>query len=531
MAIMNTLNSSETQNYNHYQLLESLPAAVYACDSKGMITFFNQAATILWGQQPERGIAMWCGSWKVYHRNGTLFTTEEYPMTLALKEGRAVKGEEIVIEKPNGDRAYVLPHSNPIFNSAGEITGAITMLVDISDKSKHEQQLTDTKEIYKDLLEEKVIERTLTLQKSEDRYHKMVEEVEDYAILLLDPDGNVQNWNLGAQKIKGYTEEEIIGKNFSLFYLIEDRERQLPQTLIQRAASEGKAMHEGWRLKKNGEKFWGFVVLTALHDDDNNIIGFSKVTRDLTERKQLEDQLRENAINIEFRNKQLEEYAHIASHDLQEPLRKIRIFAEMLSHKITDETALRDIKKIESSATRMTMLIKDVLAYSEIAQGHQMFVPTDLNEILKNVQEDCELWILEKNISIVHDELPVINAVSIQMHQLFSNFLTNALKYSNPGGTISILSSTHYTEEEKKQVNLKEDINYLKLIFRDNGVGFDAKYSDQVFKLFQRLNSTQSGTGIGLALCKKIIENHSGSITVHSEVGVGTEFTVYLPFS
>lgn len=528
MAIMNTTN---TVDYNSLQLLEALPAAVYTCDLQGKITFFNQAAADLWGRRPEIGKDMLCGSWKIYNPDGTTLDLDKCPMAVTLKEGRIVKSAEIIIEKPDGIRVHVLPYPRPILDTEGKMVGALNMLVDLSEKHQRDQHLIHSQNSYKNLserLEEKVTERTLNLQKSEDRYHKMVEEVEDYAILLLDPDGNVQNWNLGAQKIKGYTEKEIIGKNFSLFYLIEDREKKLPQTLINRAAREGKAMHEGWRLKKNGEKFWGFVVLTALHDDDGTIIGFSKVTRDLTERKLFEDQLKENALNIEFRNKQLEEYAHIASHDLQEPLRKIRIFAEMLSHKIKDEDALRDIRKIESSASRMTILIKDVLAYSEIAQGEQMFAPTDLNEVLSNVIEDCELWILEKNITIEQTSLPVINAIPIQMHQLFSNLITNALKYSNSGGTISILGDIIYAADAS-ELKLKENTNYLQLIFRDNGVGFDAKYSDQVFKLFQRLNTSQHGTGIGLALCKKIIENHSGTITVKSEVGIGTEFLICLP--
>lgn len=526
------MNTTHIVDYNSLQLLETLPAALYTCDLKGKITFFNQAAADLWGRRPELGKDMWCGSWKIYNIDGTVLDLDKCPMAITLKEGRAVKGAEIIIEKPNGIRVYILPHPKPILNSDGEMVGAMNMLVDISEKYERDQHLIHTQKSYKNLseqLEEKVTERTLNLQKSEDRYHKMVEEVEDYAILLLDPDGNVQNWNLGAQKIKGYTEKEIIGKSFSLFYLPEDREKKLPQTLINRAAREGKAMHEGWRLKKNGEKFWGFVVLTALHDDDGSIIGFSKVTRDLTERKLFEDQLKENAINIGFRNKQLEEYAHIASHDLQEPLRKIRIFAEMLSHKIKDEDALRDIRKIESSASRMTRLIKDVLAYSEIAQGEQMFAPTDLNEVLNNIKEDCELWIREKNITIENTSFPVINAIPIQMHQLFSNLITNALKYSNSGGTISILGSIVNSSDIEELQPLKENKKYLELIFRDNGVGFDAKYSDQIFKLFQRLNTSQQGTGIGLALCKKIIENHGGTITVKSELGTGTEFLIYLP--
>lgn len=513
-----------------FQLLQLLPVAVYTCDLEGKITYFNQSAIDLWGFEPELDNDLWYNNWEIYNADGTILEPEQYPMAITLRDGKSVR-KDIYIKKSDGTSLYILQLTKPLLNPSGKMIGALNTFMDVSEKYEREANLIKTQNNIKHIsekLEEKVIKRTLTLRKSEDRYHKMVEEVEDYAILLLDPDGNIQNWNLGAQKIKGYTEEEIIGKNFSLFYLDEDRKKNLPQTLITRAAREGKAMHEGWRLKKNGEKFWGFVVLTALHDNDNNIIGFSKVTRDLTERKIFEDQLKENAINIEFRNKQLEEYAHIASHDLQEPLRKIRIFAEMLSHKITDKDALRDIGKIESSAARMTTLIKDVLAYSEIAQGEQRFSPTNLDEVLDHVIEDCELTIQEKNIVIERSSLPVINAVPIQMHQLFSNLITNALKYSNNGGIISIQGQVK-PSSELLETHSKPDTTYLEIIFSDNGIGFDEKYNEQVFKLFQRLNIDQKGTGIGLALCKKIIENHNGTISVKSEVGKGTEFVIILP--
>src|SRR5580704_355085 len=121
------------------------------------------------------------------------------------------------------------------------------------------------------------------LRKSEERYHKMIEEVEDYAILMLNREGIVQNWNKGAEKIKGYKESEIVGKSFRLFYLPEDREKKLPEKLIEEAVRNGKAIHEGWRMRKDGSKFWGSIVITALHDEERNVIGFSKVTRDLTE--------------------------------------------------------------------------------------------------------------------------------------------------------------------------------------------------------------------------------------------------------
>ncbi|MFD1605314.1 PAS domain S-box protein [Flavobacterium artemisiae] len=516
------------------ELFEILPAAVFACDIKGKITYFNQKAADFWEKPHEISSDIYYQSLNIYHPDGTILNIDLYPMQMAIRERTAVKDAEILIERPDGVCLYVESHCTPILNPLGELTGIITMLIDKSDKMSQVQHNISNQKSQDNLvkhLELKVIQDNLDLQKSEDRYHKMVEEVEDYAILMLDTDGNVQNWNLGAQKIKGYTEEEILGKNFSLFYLDEDRERNLPQSLIRQAELEGKATHEGWRLKKNGEKFWGFIVLTALHDDENNVIGFSKVTRDLTEKKLLEDQLREHAKNIEFRNKQLEEYAHIASHDLQEPLRKIRIFSEMLASKITDKEALTDIHKIESAAERMTVLIKDVLAYSEIAQGQHMYSWTDLNHVLNNVKEDCELAILEKNIKIEQSILPEIYAVPIQMHQLFSNLITNALKFSKPLGIISILGTIIPKSQANDFFDFSDDTStdYLELKFRDNGLGFDPKYSDHVFKLFQRLDTTKTGTGIGLALCKKIIENHGGKITVKSKAGEGTEFLIYLP--
>src|SRR5690606_39065495 len=253
-------------------------------------------------------------------------------------------GEEVVIERPDGTRLYILPHPKPIFNASGTMVGALNLLIDVTEKRKDARLIEEGEERYRSLaesLERKVHARTETLKKSEERYHKMIDEVQDYAILLLDCDGFIQNWNKGAEKIKGYSEKEIIGKNFRIFYLEEDRKNNLPETLINQAFETGRAQHEGWRLRKDGSKFWGSIVITALHDDEDNIIGFSKVTRDLTERKLAEDQAKSYAMDIEFRNKQLEEYAYIASHDLQEPLRKIQVFSELLERNIDDADAAK----------------------------------------------------------------------------------------------------------------------------------------------------------------------------------------------
>jgi PAS domain S-box-containing protein len=514
-------------------IISTLPVAIYTCDSTGRISFYNHAAAELWGRSPETS-NYWCGSWKLYSIDGNLLSAEKYPMAITLHEKRNVPPCEVIMERPNGDRRIVLCQPKLIFDNDGVITGAVNMLTDVTEAKQAAQDLYDKDVSYQSLsemLDKKVDERTLTLKESEERYHKMIDEVQDYAILLLDIDGNIQNWNRGAENIKGYTEAEIIGKNFRIFYRAKDRQEKLPEKLIREAYDKGRAMHEGWRVRKDGTEFWGSIVITALHNDDNKIIGFSKVTRDLTERKLAEDQVNNYMRDIEFRNKQLEEYAYIASHDLQEPLRKIQIFCELLEGNIGNEEAARkNVDKINASARRMSSLIKDVLKYSQLSIADELYIATDLNKVLETVKEDYELLIEQKNVTILQDQLPVIMGIPIQLHQLFSNLLSNSIKFSTLDPVITITAQHLTIGELQEYPDLIGARPYIKLTFKDNGVGFEQQYGDQVFKMFKRL-SENAGTGIGLALCKKIVENHNGYINVVSQPGMGTAFTIILPLS
>jgi PAS domain S-box-containing protein len=346
----------------------------------------------------------------------------------------------------------------------------------------------------------------------------------------LDTEGNILDWNKGAEKIKGYSEEEILGKNFRIFYLEEDRKIQLPENLIREAAAYGKATHEGWRIRKDRTRFWGNTVITALHDDLNNVVGFSKVTRDLTDKKLADDQLKQYTRDIEFQNSQLEEYAYIASHDLQEPLRKIQTFAELIEINLDDNKEIkRFLDKIKAASVRMANLIKDVLSYSQLSQGDDLFVDVDLNEVLQNVKDDFELLIEQTNCTITQSPLPVIRGIPIQLHQLFSNLISNSLKFTRESPVIDISGQILSLREIPDPPPQDPGKQYLRILFKDNGIGFEERFSEQVFKLFSRLHHNKQGTGIGLALCKRIVENHSGTITVSSEVNKGTLFTILLP--
>ena len=381
-------------------------------------------------------------------------------------------------------------------------------------------------------MEKKKLENSMpkVFNPNEQRYLKMIEEVQDYAIILLDSDGTVLNWNKGAEKIKGYTEGEIVGKNFSTFYLQEDRDSGLPTHLITEATLNGRAKHEGWRLRKDGSTFWGYIVITALHGDNNEIIGFSKVTRDLTERKIAEDRKDRDAKNIALQNKQLEEFAYITSHDLQEPIRKIQTFARLLEKNMSDGVqAQKYLEKISLSADRMVTLIKSVLDYSRLSQTVEQFKDTDLTSVLQSVKEDFELLFNEKNVTIISGSLPVIKAIPIQIHQLFSNLIGNSIKFNEREPIIEIAAKN--SKDATIGEHLDSDMEYLQLTFKDNGIGFDQKYADHAFQPFKRLNSDYSGTGIGLALCKRIVDNHKGHIKVESAIDAGTLFTIYLPLT
>lgn len=367
------------------------------------------------------------------------------------------------------------------------------------------------------------------LETSIDHYHKMVEEVEDYAIILLDNHGNIQNWNRGAEKIKGYSGDEIIGQSFRTFYFKEDVDNNLPDTLLALATENGKASHEGWRRRKDNTKFWGSIVITAIHDNNNNVVGFTKVTRDLTERKFSEDKIRQYNSELEFKNRELSQFVSIASHDLQEPLRKIGIFTGLLKDNLHDkELAEKYLDKISVSAVRMSNLINEILKYS-LLSGEQVYTSIDLNQILEQIKEDFEILIQDKMAVINYKPLPLVKGIPVQLHQLFLNIIGNALKFSNGIPVIDITFKTVTAIQRQVLTELSPEREYIEFRIKDNGIGFSPEYSEKIFKMFQRLDVNQQGTGIGLALCKKIIENHHGCITAESAIDVGTTITFYLP--
>ncbi|WET03397.1 PAS domain S-box protein [Flavobacterium sp. YJ01] len=278
---------------------------------------------------------------------------------------------------------------------------------------------------------------------------------------------------------------------------------------------------------------------------DGVVKSLSGTAQDVTKEKELQQELTfkvkeqtaelqtKNA-ELEANNRELSQFAYIASHDLQEPIRKISVFTDLLQNNLgkNPEKVNTYIDKISSSSRRMENLIKDVLQFSKLTHISHQFVPVNLNTVLSEIMADFDLVIEQKNAQVSIGQLPLVQAIPLQMSQLFGNLLSNALKYTKPGNRPEISINAQPVPEAQLRLHaLDLELPYIKIEVRDNGIGFSQQYAEQIFNIFQRLhgNDQYSGTGIGLAMCRKIMQNHNGEITAASQEGSGTVFTIIMP--
>ena len=274
-------------------LLKALPVPIYVTDAQGRILFFNAAAQSFAGREPQLG-EMWCVTWRLFRTDGTPLPHDQCPMSIALREGQAIRGMEAIAERPDGSRVPFMPYPTPLFDESGQLIGAINMLIDLSEQKRSDAVLVPSLSTHEPRGRGQRAEATMsTLNRTERDFQLLVRSVTDYAIFMLDAKGYVTSWNIGAEKIKGYREEEIIGQHFSCFYTSEDQAVRLPQLALDKAAREGRYESEGWRVRKDGSRFWANVVIDPVWDKDQ-LIGYAKVTRDITTRRAAEVALTES---------------------------------------------------------------------------------------------------------------------------------------------------------------------------------------------------------------------------------------------
>ena len=397
-----------------------------------------------------------------------------------------------------------------------------------------------------------------------DLYRVLVESVGDYAIFALDPTGHIVSWNPGAQRFKGYAASEIIGRHFSVFYPPDEVAARKPDIELEVASAEGRLEDEGWRIRKDGTRFWANVVITAMRGPDGELIGFAKVTRDLTQRREAElqaiedarrlaaeealrraaeirthdlstllERVREQSVELEQRrheadvaNRTKTEFLAAMSHELRTPLNAIAGYVELLLLGVRgplNEDQITDLTRVRRSQQLLLSLVNDILNFSKLEAGHVTFqiepvrIATVLEDVAAMISPQAEL----KGVTFTPEPCPpslVALADVAKVEQVLLNILSNAVKFTPAGGRVSVRCEA---DESKVFVRVE-----------DTGVGIPVDRQTDIFEPFVQLDRSfvnpRDGVGLGLAISRDLSRGMDGELTVRSEVGAGSTFTVAL---
>jgi len=465
--------------------------AIFLLDPEGVIRSWNPGAERIKGYRADEIIGQ---HFSVFYDEQK--RAEKYPeheLSIARACGRFE--EEGWRLRKDGSRFWANVVITALRDADGELLGFSKITRDWSDRRDQEEQL----------------------RRSEERFRLLVEGVRDYAIFMLDPQGRIASWNAGAELNKGYTAEEIIGQHFSVFYPPEKINSGWPEEELRLALERGSFEDEGWRLRKDGSRFWASVVITALHDPNGNHIGFAKVTRDLTERRRVH--------SLEDEGRRITTFIAMLGHELRNPLAPIMNAVSVMQLEHLESARLRMCRDIIArQLQQMVRLINDLLDVGRISSGKISLdlqsVP--LSEIITDAVEMVQPLIDERRhkllLSLPDAPLRVMGDRA-RLLQVASNVLGNAAKYTQPGGRI--------------QVELRRDGADAELRVRDNGPGIPPHQLKDVFNLFVQVEHRPDtgGLGLGLSLVQQLVSLHHGQVSAFStgEPGEGTEFVIRLP--
>jgi PAS domain S-box-containing protein len=366
----------------------------------------------------------------------------------------------------------------------------------------------------------------------------MVDNLRDYSMFFMDAEGRITDWTDSAQRMEGYTPTEMLGRPLGILLAPDDPVRSTEQAtqMLRLAASRGQHEVMDWLLRKDGSRYWAHSVLIALRDDNGELLGFARISRDMSDAKRLDDLLHNINEELENRvaertqqllaaNKDLESFSYSVSHDLRSPLRHISSFVSLLEEHLEDkldDTGQKYLGTIANSARHMSQLIDGLLAFSRLGRAAVTVAPIDFAQlvaaVVNQLGHDTEGRVIDW---VIPSDLPVVQGDALLLREVWANLLGNAYKYTRP------------RERARIEVGWSVDpaVGYTFFV-RDNGVGFDTKYAGKLFGVFQRLHraSEFEGTGIGLALTRRILERHGGSIWAESRPGEGSVFYFSLPF-
>jgi PAS domain S-box-containing protein len=486
-------------------LIESVKDyAIFMLDREGFIITWNSGAEKIKGYTKE----------EILHQKFSIFYTKEdrernYPsqvLETVKREGRFE--EEGWRVKKNGSKFWANVSISAVYNKKQEIIGFTKITRDLTEKKN---------------LENKLLEANKELRKSEELSRLLISGVKDYAIFLLTKEGNIATWNDGAKRIKGYHAEEVIGSHFSRFYLPEAIEAQYPTFELSKALKDGRFEDEGWRVRKDGSKFWANVLITPIYNSENQLLGFTKITRDLTERIRNENLMMKNQ-ELYRLNLDLDNFIYAASHDLKAPIANIEGLLNVLLQSLSPESRTNDrvrdvtdmmrtsIERFKNTISSLTDVIKLQKENSQEA------TTVNVSEMVQEVLLDMK-HIAESESARIDTDVNCSIAVQFSKNNFRSivyNLISNAIKYRSPDRLPIVRIACHETDEN--------------VVFKvqDNGLGMGLPDTSRIFKMFQRLHNHVDGTGVGLYMVKRIIENSGGRIEVQSKLGEGSTFIVYL---